>query len=287
MESQINLRFLKSDDLPAADELRQAAGWNQTLTDWRRLPALDPEGCFVAVDKDQVVGTATTTSFGDDLAWIGMVLVDPMRRNQGIGRLLLNHCLDYLRRKGVSCIKLDATPAGQILYEKLGFQVEWAMTRWMRTEPAKPDMVWPNRDAISTAANDLNDIFELDRHAFGVDRANLLQLLQKDSAQSVVYRGADGGLDGFGFLRDGINADYIGPVVAKTEEAGKAIIHCILRASQRPVYWDIPGPCTSAATWAAQLGFVHQRPLLRMYLGKNDAPGNPSQLWAISDPATG
>ena len=88
-------------------------------------------------------------------------------------------------------------------------------------------------------------------------------------------------------MRDGMNADYIGPVVAKTEEAGKAIMHRLLCASQRPVYWDIPGPCAVGAAWAAQLGFIQQRPLVRMCLGRNVAAGTPSQLWAISDPATG
>ena len=68
MEDKIKLRRLGLDDLPAADQLRQAAGWNQTLTDWRRLLALDPEGCFAAVDESQIVGTATTTSFGNESA---------------------------------------------------------------------------------------------------------------------------------------------------------------------------------------------------------------------------
>lgn len=287
MKTKISLRLLRPTDFPAADKLRQAVEWNQTLPDWRRMLALDPEGCFVAVDKDQVVGTATTTSFGTDLAWIGMVLVDPTRRNQGIGRLLLNQCLDYLQTKGVRCIKLDATPAGQILYEKLGFQVEWPLARWMKMEAARSDITLPTRSAISATADDWNEILELDRRAFAIDRSILLQRLREDSTQSVVYRRADRKLEGFGFLRDGVNADYIGPVVAQTEQAGTAITCHLLRASNRPIYWDIPSPCTAAASWAAQLGFTHERPFLRMYLGKNDAPGSPSQLWAISDPATG
>jgi len=286
MESSIDLRCLRPEDLPAADKLRQAVEWNQTLTDWRRLLALDPEGCFVAMDEDQVIGTATTISFGTDLAWIGMVLVDPTRRNQGIGRLLLNQCLDHLQTKGVRCIKLDATPAGQILYEKLGFQVEWPLARWMKMEATRPDIALPTQPAISANADDWDEIPELDRRAFGVDRAILLNRLREDSAHCVIDRESGGDLEGFGFLREGVNADYIGPVVAKTEEAGKAITGHLLRASRRSIYWDIPGPST-AASWAAQLGFTHQRPLVRMYFGKNDAPGIPSQLWAISDPATG
>ena len=77
------------------------------------------------------------------------------------------------------------------------------------------------------------------------------------------------------------------PVVAETIDAGKSVILHLLCVSQRSVYWDIPHPCAEAEKWAGQLGFIRQRPLLRMYLGQNNAVGIPTQLWAISDPATG
>jgi len=38
--------------------------------------------------------------------------------------------LDYLRGVGVATIKLDATPAGRPLYERLGFKEESLVERW-------------------------------------------------------------------------------------------------------------------------------------------------------------
>jgi len=285
--AEIELRRLTTEDLSAANDLRQAAGWNQTLTDWRRLLALDPDGCFVAVKEGRVVGTVTNTSFGLELAWIGMALVDPSQRSQGIGRKLLVKSIEYLQEKKLHCIKLDATPAGQVLYEKLGFQIEWPLARWMKTEVTVHQAV-PNAYAVqSVKETDWNEVLQLDLHAFGVSRESLLRQLGKDSAESVVCRGADGAMEGFGFLRTGINADYIGPIVARSEDVGKSITQHLLKTSQRPIFWDIPGPCTAASTWATKLGFVSQRPLLRMFMGENDTPGDPQQTWGISDPATG
>jgi GNAT superfamily N-acetyltransferase len=287
MEEEIKLRRLDLSDLPFADSLRQAAGWNQTLADWRRILFLDPEGCFAAIDQDTVVGTATTTSFGTDLAWIGMVLVDPSKRNRGIGRLLLGQCLEYLQAKRVRCIKLDATPAGQILYEKLGFQVEWPLARWVKTDDSEIQTAFQARALNPLTSNDWEDILQLDRKFFDADRSLLLQQLEKDSLQSAAYRGRDGRLEGFGFLRAGINADYIGPVVTRTNEAGKRIVHQFLHNSRPPVFWDIPDPCVQATALATHLGFIHQRPLVRMYLGDNHAAKLLEQPWGISDPATG
>lgn len=286
MDSSIETRCFADGDFAAADRLRHAAGWNQTLADWQRMVALDPAGCFVAVDDGEVAGTAMTVSYGLELAWIGMVLVDPDRRSRGIGRGLLLHCLDYLRAKGVRCIKLDATPAGQVLYEKLGFEFEWPLMRWMRNAPAniKPAA----SDGVSTVeGRDAGAIEQLDRNAIGVARPDLLHGLREHALQGLVARGSNEVLDGFGFLRAGINADYLGPVVAKTETAGRALVGNLLAGTERPVFWDIPGPCESASVLAKELGFTHQRPLVRMHLGPNRSPGNPKILWGISDPATG
>ena len=56
---------------------------------------------------------------------IGMVLVPPEKRRMGIGTALLMHGIEYLEAKGVAAVKLDATPLGRPLYEKLGFVVEY------------------------------------------------------------------------------------------------------------------------------------------------------------------
>ena len=84
---------------------------------------------FVALMDDDLVGTITTTSYGTELAWIGMMLVHPDFRRRGIATALMKAGLDYLRGGGVRCMKLDATPAGQPVYEKLGFQPEWSIER--------------------------------------------------------------------------------------------------------------------------------------------------------------
>jgi len=83
------LRCLCPGDLRTADQLRADLGWNQTILDWQRLLALSPEGCVVAEQNGRIVGTCTTVSYGNALAWIGMMMVDPAGRGQGIGDSLL------------------------------------------------------------------------------------------------------------------------------------------------------------------------------------------------------
>src|SRR5438477_13073544 len=112
----LTLRMMEERDLPQTDYLRSLIGWNQTLSDWHRFLSLEPQGCFVAVLNSEVVGTVATTSYGRELAWIGMMLVHPDHRRKGIARRLMLRALEYLKGKEVQCIGLDATPAGQPLY---------------------------------------------------------------------------------------------------------------------------------------------------------------------------
>src|SRR5690242_11849446 len=129
----IEVRTMTQADVAAADELRRLAGWNQKPRDWQRLLKLEPQGCFAALRNGAVVGTVTTTVYGTALAWIGMMLVHPEHRRIGIATRLMNRALEHLKQRRVSCVKLDATPAGQPVYEKLGFVSERRLQRWQRT----------------------------------------------------------------------------------------------------------------------------------------------------------
>jgi predicted N-acetyltransferase YhbS len=163
------LRCLRPEDLRAADQLRADLGWNQTILDWHRLLALSPKGSIVAEQSGRVVGTCTAVSYGNALAWIGMMMVHPTSRGQGVGGALLRRCVDDLRRRRLRCIKLDATPMGKPLYARIGFVPEWTLTRWehhgsaLIFEPV-PDQIHPLTE------KHWPDILHLDTQVFGVSR---------------------------------------------------------------------------------------------------------------------
>jgi len=127
---QIEVRLLREADIPAALRLKELEQWNQTESDWRRLLRLQPNGCFCATIGGNVVATTTTTTYGRELAWIGMVLVDPECRRLGIATKLMHAALEYLNKAGVATVKLDATSDGRLVYEKLGFKVQSLIERW-------------------------------------------------------------------------------------------------------------------------------------------------------------
>jgi ribosomal protein S18 acetylase RimI-like enzyme len=282
----LQLRVLRADDLAFADSLRAKAGWNQTLEDWQRFLAMEPEGCFLAHWNGVATGTAVTLRYGSALAWIGMVLVEHEYRGRGIGRALLEHCVGWLQGHRVRCIKLDATPLGKRLYDGLGFRDEWTLARWEHAglQPTKPDegrlRPWQISDGRRSAA--------LDAAVFGVPRDGLVEALARRSRLALVSETAAGTIAGYGFVRSGARAAYLGPIVAESDEAGLHLVQALLASSVgEPVFWDIPYANTVAVDWARQHGFMLQRGLMRMYLGENTAPGEPRRQFALAGPEVG
>ena len=287
MSPAIQMRRMTGADLPLADQVRACAGWNQTPDDWRLFQEWQPDGCFVGEFNGVPAGTATTICYGTDLAWIGMVLVHPDHRRHGVGRALLDHCLAFLRERRIRSIKLDATPLGKTLYDQLGFVDEWTLARWEiaaapALSPSTDDVVRPLRDA------DWLQLLALDAAAFGVPRPRVLRGLSRRSQHGLVSTDRQGRVDGFGFLRSGARATYVGPLIASDAEAGLSLMRALLeRAQGSPVYLNIPDQNVAAVNFIEQAGFARQRPFVRMFLGDNPNPGAPLLQYSIAEPAIG
>jgi GNAT superfamily N-acetyltransferase len=285
----IALRRLQTSDMKFAQRVRELAGWNQRLEDWQRLLEHDPQGCFVAECEGQLAGTATTTTYSRDLAWIGMVLVDPDMRRRGVGTALLRHCIDHLLQTGVTCIKLDATPMGKSVYGPLGFVDEWDLSRWgnmqVAADPRQAALI--DADVLPLSRAEIDGVSTIDSDGFGVSRDRMLSMLAAQSEVRVI-RDATGRVRGYGMLRPGAHAYYLGPIVADDVASGTALAETLLNEiPQRPVYWDIPDANPAAIRIAQRYGLQKQRTLTRMYLGKNESPGSESVQWAIAAPEIG
>jgi GNAT superfamily N-acetyltransferase len=146
-----------------------AAGWNQTVEDWLRLLALEPDGCFGIDDDDRLAATNTLLCYGQDLAWLGMVLTHPEYRRRGIAQRLLGAALELAEGRGIRCVKLDATELGRCLYLKFGFEDEQHIERWIREPGPLKGVEYAFLIGVPDA--------RLDCAAFGTDRGRFLAML--------------------------------------------------------------------------------------------------------------
>ena len=110
----------------------------------------------------------------------------------------------------------------------------------------------------------------------------------KQSRCALMFEAQPDRVAGYGLLREGSSALYLGPVVAVSADAGARLVDALLEhAEGRKVYWDMPDENATAVQQAGARGFTPQRTLIRMYLGENATPGDPQRQFAIAGPELG
>jgi len=285
----MRLRTMTEDDVAAGMRLKELAGWNQTKADWKRFLAAGRQGCFVSELDGVVRGTAATIVYGGRFAWVGMVLVDPEFRGQGIGTALLEKCIEHLDSLRVPCIKLDATPLGRPVYEKLGFSIEYELERWALK---KKDSDLPGVTRAEDSEAMLTPLFEFilraDGEAFGADRSGVLQSVNAEEPRFTDGIWNAGAMEGYAFGRRGSFADHLGPWIAKDEQTAARLLDRFLGQTVRGT---VVTDCSAANPFVRKLlgtrGFEFARPLTRMFRGRNDWPGQPELVCSILGPEFG
>ncbi len=277
------LSVMRAADIPAGMKLKEVAGWNQAAADWERFLSASPEGCFVAEAEGRVVGTTTTITYEGRFAWIGMVLVEPQFRRQGVGTRLLTRAIEHLDACRVPTIKLDATPQGKPIYENLGFVTEFEIERWILERPPQAENSL-SRDPPPV----FGDILDLDRKVFGADRGELLRSLDRGTPAFTLGIQSEGEMRGYALGRRGSRADHFGPWMAQDEMVARELLDEFLGRSTRAVIFS---DCLKANPFARKLlssrGFKFSRSLTRMFRGPNAYPGRPDLLCAILGPEFG
>ncbi len=283
----VTFRIMTDNDIDAGMELKERAGWNQTRQDWKNFLFLRPEGCFVAVIGETIVGMVTTINYDNAFSWIGMVLVSAEHRRKGIGTGLLNVAIKSL--ENCETIKLDATPAGKKVYDRLGFVDEYELV--MMTCPAfhlNPGFPPSELTVKPIAAGDLAQIAEFDAAIFGRNRLPVLQAWWKNSPEYACFTCEGERISGYCLGRKGTNFECIGPLVSNThKQAEVLLLHALQNTKGRPVLINSFLHTPKFLTFLEGLGFSRQRSLNRMYRGTNSCPGKPEKQWAVCGPEVG
>jgi len=282
----IVLRPIQSDDIANCKLLSDVEGWNQTEKDWKLLVNNSQNVCLLAETGHKIIGTATAMNYSGEVVWIGMVLVEKSYRGRGIGKMLLSNLLNQL--KSFKSVKLDATPAGQPLYEKLGFKSEYLIHRL--TTPSM-DNAQPFLSGITpelVLISDIPEITALDASVFGAERTSLMKSLINENSENSWCIKRNGRITAFALGRNGRKYHQIGPVFASSLiETIILISQTLLRLAGKPLVVDVPAQNIELINWLNSIGFVRQRDFVRMYLNENLCPGKPENQFLICGPEFG
>ena len=273
----------------AALKLSEEANWNQTKGDWEFLIVRgNARGLFTG--QNELIATAVTLPFGGSFAWISMVLVTKRWRNCGLATELVRSCIAELEAQGVVPI-LDATEAGQKVYQRLGFNRLYPLSRWQASQVeyrANDGHESHPKEVQSISDPELEEICVWDAERFGGDRCFVLrELFGRSGDFCCTCRDIKENVQGYLLGRDGRTATHIGPVVARDEEVGRKLIAFALARLTGQVFIDTPLLCQELCQWLATRGFTRQRDFVRMANGRRKPFGRPNEIFAAAGPEFG
>jgi GNAT superfamily N-acetyltransferase len=284
---QITFRKMFLEDTIQALNLSRAEGWNQTEKDWRFMICNASNVCLLAEYENKVIGTTIAITYSDQLAWIGMVLIDKVYRGHGLSKILLNAVFDKLL--SYKSIKLDATPDGMQVYKKLDFKEEYGIIRMVHAFYQHHPFISEINGVISKVhTRYLYEMTDLDEKVFGSRRTELIEYLVKEYPEKAWCIKRGNFISGFILGREGSRYHHIGPVIARNKiEAQWLILNALKELNHKSIILDVPVDKPDLTEWLYSIGFVEQRRFMRMYKNENSLNTNKEHLFAICGPEYG
>lgn len=242
-------------------------GWNPGQSDAEAFWSADPEGYYGYFHDDELIAGGSIVTYGGEFGFMGLFIVHPRYRSQGIGRKLWFHRRDTLRRrlKEGAPIGMDGVLEMQPFYAKGGFQIAFRDERYacigsnLETDP-QISPIGPDDHGV---------ILEYDRVCFGFQRPRFL-IPWLDMPMAKTFKFVDRRqLRGFAVIRKAVTGHKIGPLFAESPQVAEALYRaCLNVAPGEPVFIDIPmvNQAALALVQSYQASFVFE--CARMYLGK-------------------
>jgi GNAT superfamily N-acetyltransferase len=216
-------RPITLSDLSSCLRLSTSAGWNQTEGDWKRIVTSPGSSHGVWFDQGEARASFSVVCYENRICWIGMILVDPEYRGGGLGKAAFSSSLAAAEAMGCTISGLDATTLGEPMYRKFGFDGRIHLHRMTGSLSQLPvgDIAIEH---LSKANRD--EACRLDQEETGLNRSFIWrQWMEDPDVQGWLVRSQEGEAVGTGLLRPGREAWHLGPVVAKSPAAFRAILH--------------------------------------------------------------
>lgn len=277
-EDPMNIRLIAQTELAAAQAITEAAGLpipSGTLTLYLTL---QPDGCFVAVEHDQIIAMVVGICY-DAFAFIGAMTVHPDYQRRGIGATLMQHVLKWIDNRGIPSVVLEATAQGEPLYRKLGFVEDYRTVVYAREAGAGSDLDCQlARELVEPMTeSDLDKILAFDTPCFGADRHRVLtEGFSRWPNRAFLARDRAGHLAGYVLASD----TRIGPWVATDAAAAEALLDAALTLpfTSGPTA-ALPGLNRVGGSLLLRAGFEPQRSTSHMRRGGTGIVGKPEAIF--------
>ncbi|MGE5704245.1 MAG: GNAT family N-acetyltransferase [Clostridia bacterium] len=265
MNSRIRFKMNKlgGGDIPALIALSASIGWDY---DEQEINTIMTVGTVYGhkTEQGELISSAAIIPYRDNLASIGMVIVNKAYRGYGLGRELTQTCVQSVSNEVT--IMLIATKEGKPLYESLGFQEVSCVHKFLRENDTSLYFGDEQHefDILPIADIHFTQVHALDQSAVGADREVFLQNRIRQAKQGIVVKEKTGKTVGYGLSVETPYNVILGPVVAINQNVAAAIINHFAKGYRGRLRIDVPDEQRFFLPYLEKCGFqkVSQPPIM-------------------------
>jgi len=256
---------MRDDEIATLVDWAAAEGWNPGLHDAEVARAFDPEA-FIALRADgELVGGGSIISYAGAYGFMGLFIVRPDRRHEGLGRVLWHYRRDHLaaRLRPGAPIGMDGVFDLVPFYERGGFAVAHRDLRFEGRAVGAPDPAVESLAVVGAA-----ELAEYDDRHFPVSRAGFLaRWITAPGTISAAIR-EHGRPVAVGVLRPCRVGWKVGPLTAERPDLAERLLGALLAAVEgEQVQIDVPEPNAAALDLVGRVGLREVFGCARMYRG--------------------
>src|ERR687897_2398168 len=276
-QRDFRVRRMTDADLDRILELRSVVRWSADPRAFDLLRGVRGARWAVAEAPD---GALTGMVGAVPLGPVGILChlaVHDGHRGSGLGALLSDWAVAYLKSRGARTIRLYSTEQAEGLYRSLGFrEVAPRTVYWLEEESRQvsvPGQVDGHRVETLTFG-DLPELYGVDHWSYGADRSALLfATLRLHPGLGLVARDSTGRIKGYLIRTSRGRAIRIGPFLASTPHVARLLLaHALSATTGTPVQVIVPGPAGCPAhSLLQEFGFEGTEDRMRMELGEKTA----------------
>jgi GNAT superfamily N-acetyltransferase len=260
------IRTLGLAELSSVMKWADGEGWNPGIHDSKAFFAADPAGFIGGYIDDQLIGSISAVRYQNDFAFIGLYIMLPEYRQQGISKPLVERALEMT--DGI-VTGIDGVVAMQPTYSRYGFRIAH---RNIRFEGFLTSTKHDNDASIEINSPEL--LKELDKKIFGTARDKFLEswVTQEDSHTLMIDEGK--GKRGFATIRKCQHGHKIGPLFAESSEIALQLLEGIQNRIEGKalISIDVPETNQQAMRIVRSLGMLPTFETARMYRGSWEIP---------------
>jgi GNAT superfamily N-acetyltransferase len=264
---KLTFKKLRKEGVSTLVQWARREGWNPGPFDAEVFWQTDPDGFWGFFLEDKLIAGGAIVSYNEEYGFMGLFIVSPKYRNQGVGRKLWHLRRDALleRLKGNAPIGMDGVVEMQPFYRKGGFEIAFIDKRYEKFgQPLRL-----NRNISPIEAEDVAEIMAYDKQCFGFSRPRFLNpWLHIPENRTFKYKEGHF-LKGFVVLRKAFSGYKIGPLFADNNFIAEELYRaCLNSVIGEPVYLDIPMTNEGAVKLVEKYHAKYVFECARMYYGK-------------------